>query len=131
MAGMTVLEYDVISVVHVSGDAGNHFSVLFCNLHRVEQSALVFSHKVLNICIDRHSLVRCKSLDDVFHPFGYCEIDSLIMLTPEIIFVFSSIHGTPLYFVDSVNQFLNLKMSVDNLCHALSFMPDNFLDDLV
>lgn len=46
---MTVLEYDVISVVHVSGDSGNHFPVLFCDLHRVEHSALVFSDKVLNV----------------------------------------------------------------------------------
>ena len=64
---MTVLEYDVISVVHVSSDSGNHFPVLFCNLHRVEHSALVFSDKVLNVCVDRHSLVCCKRPD-----FHYC-----------------------------------------------------------
>lgn len=49
---MTVLEYDVISVVHVSSDSGNHFPVLFCDLHRVEHSALVFSDKVLNVCVE-------------------------------------------------------------------------------
>ena len=73
----------------------------------------------------------CKSLDDVFHAFRYNEIDSFVMLTPEIVFVFSSIHGTPLYFVDSVNQFLNFKMCIYDLCHTLPFMTDNFLGDLV
>ena len=36
MAGMTVLENDVISVVHVPSDSGNHVSVLFCNLHCIK-----------------------------------------------------------------------------------------------
>ncbi|WP_227143297.1 hypothetical protein [Dorea sp. 210702-DFI.3.17] len=56
VAGITILEYDVISVVHVSSDSGNHFSVPLCNLHRVKHSALVFSDEVLQIRIDRHSL---------------------------------------------------------------------------
>lgn len=51
VAGITILEYDVISVVHVSGDSGNHFSVPLCNLHRVKHSALVFSDEVLQIRI--------------------------------------------------------------------------------
>ena len=61
---MSVLEYDVISVVHVSGNAGNHFSVLFCNLHRVKHSTLVFSDEVLQVRIDRHFLVICKGYVD-------------------------------------------------------------------
>ena len=49
VAGITILEYDVISVVHVSSDFGNHFSVPLCNLHRVKHSALAFSDEVLQI----------------------------------------------------------------------------------
>ena len=49
VAGITILEYDVISVVHVSSDSGNHFSVPLCNLHRVKHSALAFSDEVLQI----------------------------------------------------------------------------------
>ena len=79
----------------------------------------------------KDNFTGCKSLDDVFHAFRYNETDSFVMLTPEIVFVFSSIHGTPLYFVDSINQFLDFKMRIYDLCHALSFMTDNFLDDLV
>ena len=60
VTGITVLEYDVISVVHVSGDSGNHFSVLLRNLHRVKHSTLVFSDEVLQIRIDGHPLVISK-----------------------------------------------------------------------
>ena len=67
VAGITILEYDVISVVHVSSDSGNHFSVPLCNLHRVKHSALVFSDEVLQIRIDRHSLVISKRFDNPFH----------------------------------------------------------------
>ena len=64
VAGITVLEYDVISVVHVSGDSGNHFPVPLCNLHRVKHSTLVFSDEVLQVRIDRHFLVICKGYVD-------------------------------------------------------------------
>lgn len=97
VAGMTVFEYDVISVVHVSGDTGNHFSVFFCNLHCVEHSTLVFSDKVLNISIDRHSLVRCKRLDNVFHSFWYCKMYSLIMFIIKIFFIVFPVHIPPHY----------------------------------
>ncbi len=94
---MTVLEYDVISVVHVSSDSGNHFPVLFCNLHRVEHSALVFSDKVLNVCVDRHSLVCCERPDNIFHSFRNCEVYSFIMLFIKIILVFCSVHDITLH----------------------------------
>ena len=82
---MTVLENDVISVVHVSSDSGNHFPVLFCNLHRVKHSALVFSDKVLNVCVDRHSLVCCERPDNIFHSFRNCEVYPFIVLFIKII----------------------------------------------
>lgn len=36
-----------------------------------------------------------------------------------------------LYAVNCVKQFLNFKMSIDNLCHALPLMTNNFLDDFI
>lgn len=47
MAGMPALENNIIPVMHIPGDSGNHFSVLFRYLHCVEHSALALSDKVL------------------------------------------------------------------------------------
>lgn len=52
---MTILENDVISIVHISSDTRNHLPVFLCNLHRVEHSTLVFSDEVLNIGINLFS----------------------------------------------------------------------------
>ena len=81
VTGITVLEYDVISVVHVSGDSGNHFSVLLCNLHRVKHSALVFSDEVLQIRIDGHPLVISKRFDNAFHFFRNFQLYAALLGT--------------------------------------------------
>lgn len=85
MTHMTVREYDVISVVHISSYVGNHFTILFRNLHCVQHSALVLSNQILNVGIDRHSPVGYKAFDDVFHDSRNNKADSLIMLFIKLI----------------------------------------------
>lgn len=92
VAGITILEYDVISVVHVSSDSGNHFSVPLCNLHRVKHSALVFSDEVLQIRIDRHSLVISKRFDNTLHSFRNFQLYSFIAFPSKSLFIFFPIH---------------------------------------
>lgn len=55
--GSTVVENDIIAVVHIAGDPGNLLPVLLRDLHCVKQALLVFTDQVDQVGTDREIFI--------------------------------------------------------------------------
>ena len=62
----SILEDDIISIMCVPFDCQNLFPGLFCKLHVIKQTFLVFIHQEQEIFIHGHSFVCCKKVECTF-----------------------------------------------------------------